>query len=203
MNITIATGSRHSNFVRCDSCVNSNRRLLGKWRPGNMAAVLASMLVCALRPTIDPDRSACCANALVRSSLSNGCAKSIPNIWSMRASSLAPAAALAGAKDEASLPTATVPNMPDEVADEPAHLKAARYVWALPLADRVILQLDQAAPQDQKLPRHHRECRENLNLDRHMRLRPHRDRQKAPRPERQPLHNPTARQRHRIRENPY
>lgn len=109
----------------------------------------------------------------------------------------------AGAKDEASLPTATVPYMPDEVADEPAHLKAARYVWALLLANRVILQLDQAAPQDQKLLRHHRECRKNLNLDRHMRLRPHRDRQKASRPERQPLHNPTARQRHLIRENPY
>ena len=47
--------------------------------------------------------------------------------------------ALAGAKDEAPIPTAmtepgaTVPNAPDEVA-ESAHRKAARYVWALLLA---------------------------------------------------------------------
>jgi len=54
--------------------------------------------------------------------------------------------ALAGAKEEAPLPSAmteavsapesgaTVPNAPDEVAEEPAHRKAARYVWALLLA---------------------------------------------------------------------
>jgi hypothetical protein len=48
-------------------------------------------------------------------------------------------AALAGAKDEPPIPTAmtepgaTVPNVPDEVA-EAAHRKAARYVWALLLA---------------------------------------------------------------------
>jgi hypothetical protein len=54
--------------------------------------------------------------------------------------------ALAVAKDEAPIPTAmteavpatepgaTVHNAPDEVADEPAHRRAARYVWALLLA---------------------------------------------------------------------
>ena len=54
--------------------------------------------------------------------------------------------ALAGAKDKAPLPSAmteaapapessaTVPNAPDEEAEEPAHRKAARYVWALLLA---------------------------------------------------------------------
>jgi hypothetical protein len=54
--------------------------------------------------------------------------------------------ALAGAKDEAAVPTAmteaipatepgaTVQNTPDDVADEPTHRKAARYVWALLLA---------------------------------------------------------------------
>ncbi|MBK8891243.1 MAG: transposase [Dechloromonas sp.] len=54
--------------------------------------------------------------------------------------------ALAGAKDVAPLPSAmteavsapepgtTVPNAPDEVADEPTCRKAARYVWALLLA---------------------------------------------------------------------
>ena len=56
--------------------------------------------------------------------------------------------ALAGAKDETPLPaamteamTATEPgatvqnqSSPDEVAEEPAHRKAARYVWALLLA---------------------------------------------------------------------
>ena len=54
--------------------------------------------------------------------------------------------ALAGAKYEAPIPTAmteavpatepgaTVRNAPDEVADEPAHRRAARYVWTLLLA---------------------------------------------------------------------
>lgn len=54
--------------------------------------------------------------------------------------------ALAVANDEAALPTArsdavpatvpdaSAPNVPDELADEPAHRKAARYVWALLLA---------------------------------------------------------------------
>jgi hypothetical protein len=53
---------------------------------------------------------------------------------------------MVGAKDEAPLPSAmteavqapepgaSVPNAPNEVADEPAHRKGARYVWALLLA---------------------------------------------------------------------
>src|SRR3989338_4718595 len=41
----------------------------------------------------------------------------------------------------------------------------------MPLASRVVLQMDQAAPADQGILWCHRECGQDPNLDRHLRLR--------------------------------
>ena len=72
----------------------------------------------------------------------------------------------------------------------------------MPVAGRTVLQMDQAAPQDQALLRHLRERRQDANLDRGIRLRPDRHHQKTPRSAGQSLHNPADPERHRLPENP-
>ena len=71
----------------------------------------------------------------------------------------------------------------------------------LPLADRVVLQVDQAASADQGVLRHHRECREDADLDRSLGLRAGRHRQEAAPALRQPLRNPTDPEPHHVRAN--
>lgn len=67
---------------------------MASWDHGGGFSLDAGVRIaaCASRRTIDPALSACCATAPVRSSRSNDCARSIPSIWSTRASSPAPAA---------------------------------------------------------------------------------------------------------------
>jgi Transposase DDE domain len=70
-----------------------------------------------------------------------------------------------------------------------------------PLAGRAILQMDQAAPAYQKILRHLGQRRADANLDRGLRLRPHRHRQKTACPRPLPLHFATDFLRHHVREN--
>ena len=69
------------------------------------------------------------------------------------------------------------------------------------LADRVVLQVDQAAPADQEVLRRQRERREDSNLDRRLGLRAGRDRAQETGPGGESLPNPTDSQRYRFREN--
>ena len=59
------------------------------------------------------------------------------------------------------------------------------------LADRDLLQMDQAAPSNQSILWNNRECRQNPNLDSNRRLRTGGHCQKAPTLEPEPLHNST------------
>src|SRR3972149_2710578 len=61
----------------------------------------------------------------------------------------------------------------------------------MPLASRVVLQMDQAAPADQGILWCHRECGQDPNLDRHLRLRAGSYHQEASGASSQPLHNST------------
>ena len=72
----------------------------------------------------------------------------------------------------------------------------------LPLAGRTLLQVDQAAFADQGVLRHIGERSQIADLDRRIRLRPCRDRQKAAQAPRQPLSNPTDPELDPFRENP-
>jgi len=76
------------------------------------------------------------------------------------------------------------------------HLQAA-------LADRTVLQMDQAAPAHQGFLRHERECRENPNLDRRLGLCAGGHRAKTPRHRSYSLPNPTGPQSYPVRENPH
>ena len=69
------------------------------------------------------------------------------------------------------------------------------------LADRVVLQVDQAAPADQEVLRRQRERREDSNLDRRLGLRTGRDRAQEVGPGGESLPNPTDSQRYPFREN--
>ena len=69
------------------------------------------------------------------------------------------------------------------------------------LADRVVLQVDQAAPADQEVLRRQRERREDANLDRRLGLRTGRDRAQEVGPGGESLPNPTDSQRYPFREN--
>jgi hypothetical protein len=70
---------------------------------------------------------------------------------------------------------------------------------SMPLASRIILQMDQAASSDQSLFRYFRERRQNSNLDRGVGLRACRHRQKAPQPVGQSLRNATDLEPHDVR----
>ena len=69
------------------------------------------------------------------------------------------------------------------------------------LADRVVLQVDQAAPADQAVLRYQRERREDANLDRGLGLRTGRDRAQEVGPGGESLPNSTDSQRYPFREN--
>ena len=71
----------------------------------------------------------------------------------------------------------------------------------MPLADRAVLQIDQAAPAHSQLLRQQRKRRKDPNLDRRRRLRAYRHRQKTLGPRSEPLHNPADGQRHGFRKN--
>ena len=75
---------------------------------------------------------------------------------------------------------------------------------ALPpsLADRIILQMDQAAPPNQGLLWHERQCRQDPDLDRHHRLCAGGHHQKATEIGKESLHNPTDFERHSFRKKP-
>lgn len=69
----------------------------------------------------------------------------------------------------------------------------------VPLASGTVFQVDQTTPAHQGLLRHQPECRADADLDRGFDLRAGCYRQKGTRPDRQPLPNPTGRQRHHFR----
>ncbi len=71
----------------------------------------------------------------------------------------------------------------------------------MPLVGRAVLQVDQAAPANQTFFQRYRERRQDPDLDRHLRLRPGRHYQEAPRHRRQSLHNLAGSECHSIREN--
>jgi hypothetical protein len=71
------------------------------------------------------------------------------------------------------------------------------------MASGNVLQMDQAAPQNQGFLRHQRERRENPDPDRRLGLRPRRHRPEATWPGGEPLPNSTDSQRHTFRENAY
>ena len=71
----------------------------------------------------------------------------------------------------------------------------------LPLAGRVVLQVDQATSAHQSFLRHYRERRADSNLDRDLGLRARRHRQKTAQPIGQSLRTPTDLQRHDLRES--
>ena len=70
------------------------------------------------------------------------------------------------------------------------------------LANRTVLQVDQAAPANQGFLRNQRERRQIANLDRRVNLPARGDRQKGTRPPVAALHNSTDFEPHPIRENP-
>ena len=90
-----------------------------------------------------------------------------------------------------------------EVPDQQLHAPGAdhRPHLQVALADRVVLQVDQAAPADQEVLRHQRERREDANLDRRLGLRTGRDRAQEVGPGGESLPNPTDSQRYPFREN--
>ena len=77
-----------------------------------------------------------------------------------------------------------------------------RQALQMPLASRAFLQVDQATFENQVVFRNIRECRENTNLDCHLRLRAGRHYQKAFGSETVTLHNSTDFESHLIRETP-
>ena len=72
-----------------------------------------------------------------------------------------------------------------------------------PLADRTVLQMDQAASPHQGLLRHQSQCRENTNLDRPQHLPAHRHHPQAPLSRVAALHNSPGPERLALRENPH
>jgi hypothetical protein len=77
-----------------------------------------------------------------------------------------------------------------------------RPTLSVPEADRIILQMDQAASSNQSLLWHDRERRQNPDLDCHHRLCAGGNRQKASEFGTKPLHNSTGFKRHSFRKNP-
>lgn len=71
------------------------------------------------------------------------------------------------------------------------------------LASGTVLQVDQATPPDQDLLWHHRERRDDPDLDRHLRLCPGRHRSQDPENRSESLHNSTDFECHPLRENPH
>jgi hypothetical protein len=71
----------------------------------------------------------------------------------------------------------------------------------MPLADRAVFQVDKAASQDQILLWHHRKCREDPAMDRHLRLCPRGNRKEDTESQPQPLHNFTGSERHSFRKD--
>ncbi len=76
-----------------------------------------------------------------------------------------------------------------------------RSALPLPLAGRTILQMDQTAPQDQAVLRHHRECSQDTNMDRHRGLCFGRHSEKTAQFRGFTLHNPTDFEPDSFREN--
>ena len=74
-------------------------------------------------------------------------------------------------------------------------------VVPLPLADRTVLQMDQAALKDQGVLWHIRECRQDSDLDRHLGLCAGGNRQEIPENRQQSLYNPTGFECHTLRED--
>ena len=70
---------------------------------------------------------------------------------------------------------------------------------SLPMAGRTVFQMDQAAPQNQSFLLHHRECSQNPDLDRHLRLCLGRYRKEDLQSEPKSLHNFTDLKRHPFR----
>ena len=77
-----------------------------------------------------------------------------------------------------------------------------RSALSVSLADRIILQMDQATSSNQSLLWHERQCRQDSDLDRHHRLCDDRNRQKATEVGTESLHNSTDFKRHSFRKNP-
>ena len=86
---------------------------------------------------------------------------------------------------------------------EQLHAARAHHRAAVPvaLAGRALLQVDQATSAHQSLLRHQRECREDADLDRHLRLCPGRHRQETARPRRHALPIPPGLEPDPLREN--
>src|SRR3990167_8166523 len=76
-----------------------------------------------------------------------------------------------------------------------------RQIVQMPLANRTVLQMDQAAPKNQGILWHYRKRRQNSNLDSYLHLCAGSYRQETALYQSQPLHNFTDFERHAFREN--
>jgi len=89
------------------------------------------------------------------------------------------------------------------VSDQQLHPAGTDHsrVVQLPLADRTVLQMDQAAFPDQGFLWRIRECHEDPDLDRHLGLYAGGNRQEIPENRQQSLYDPTGFERHALRED--
>ena len=78
-----------------------------------------------------------------------------------------------------------------------------RSALSLPMADRIVLQMDQAASSNQSLLWHNRQCRQDPDLDRHHGLCAGGHRQKATETGKESLHNSTDFERYSFRKKPH
>ena len=74
-------------------------------------------------------------------------------------------------------------------------------LYQMPLSNRTVLHMDQAAPEKQVILLHYRKCRQNSNMDRYLHLCAGSYRQETTLYQSQPLHNFTDFKRHTVREN--
>jgi len=77
------------------------------------------------------------------------------------------------------------------------------HIVPLPLAGRIILQMDQAAFENQSFLRYNPKCREDANMDRHLYLCAGGHRKEGSQTHPEPLHNSTDFERHPVSENPH
>ena len=102
-----------------------------------------------------------------------------------------------------------IPRRPNQqntgVLDQQFHFTGVDHLRAvsLPMTGGVVLQMDQATPAHQVVFRHLRECRQDANMDSHIRLCPGRHHKKAAQHQAQSLHNSTNIERHRFRTNAF
>jgi hypothetical protein len=78
-----------------------------------------------------------------------------------------------------------------------------RRTLSMPLASRIVFQMDQTALADQNILWNIGECGKNTDMDRYYRLCARGDSQEAPEPRLESLHNFTDFERHAFRENPH